>query len=62
MAGDAAVYVNPEEYGKVARELAGILADDDRRSALRQKGLENVKRFSWDKTGDLYKKVLFPFQ
>ncbi len=62
VAGDAAVYVNPKEYGKVARALAGILGDKEMCSMLRQKGLENVKRFSWDKTVECYKKVLFPFQ
>lgn len=62
VAGDAAVYVNPKEYGKVARALAGILGDKEMCSTLRQKGLENVKRFSWDNTGECYKKVLFPFQ
>ncbi|MDE7324496.1 MAG: glycosyltransferase family 4 protein [Lachnospiraceae bacterium] len=61
-AGDAAVYVNPEEYGKVARALVGILADNDKCSALRRKGLANVERFSWDKTGEKYKRVLFSFQ
>ena len=62
VAGDAAVYVNPKEYGKVARALAGILGDKEMCSTLRQKGLENVKRFSWDNTGECYKNVLFPFQ
>lgn len=59
VAGDAAVYVDPGDYGKAAQTLAGLLADDDRCRQLREKGFENVKRFSWDKTAEKYKRVLF---
>lgn len=59
VAGDAAVYVNPDNYDEAARALADILNDDDRRRQLVEKGFENVKRFSWDRTGRKYREVLF---
>lgn len=59
VAGDAAVFVNPREYDKVARALVDLLNDNDKCRQLQQKGLENIKRFSWDKTGEQYKKILF---
>lgn len=59
VAGDAAVYVNPQDYSKVAQVLVDVLSDDEKRRQLCEKGLENVKRFSWEKTGRKYREILF---
>lgn len=59
VAGDAAVYVDPEDYDSAARALAGILADGNACGQLVRKGFENVKRFSWDRTGKKYREILF---
>lgn len=59
VAGDAAVYVNPEDYDSAARALAGILADGEACGQLVRKGYENVKRFSWDRAGKKYREILF---
>lgn len=59
VAGDAAVYVNPKDYGNVAQALMDLQADGDKGRQLRDKGFDNVKRFSWDKTGKRYREILF---
>ncbi|MDE7415521.1 MAG: glycosyltransferase family 4 protein [Lachnospiraceae bacterium] len=59
VAGDAAIYVNPDDYSNIAQALIEILEDEDRRRQLQMKGFENVKRFSWDKTGKKYREILF---
>ncbi|MCI8967703.1 MAG: glycosyltransferase family 4 protein [Lachnospiraceae bacterium] len=59
VAGDAAVYVDPAAHAAAARALADLLADDARRGQLREKGFDNIKRFSWDHTGERYREVLF---
>lgn len=59
VAGDAAVYVDPNDPKKAGQAIADLLADDARRRQLREKGYENIKRFSWDRTGGRYREVLF---
>lgn len=59
VAGDAAVYVNPDDYGEVARALTDLLGDETKIRRLCDQGFENVKRFSWDQTGKKYREVLF---
>lgn len=56
---DAAVCVDPTDYNAAAKALADTLADDGKCRELRERGLENIKRFSWDKTGRKYREVLF---
>jgi glycosyltransferase involved in cell wall biosynthesis len=45
--GDAAVMVNPENVFEIARGVKQILCDDGLRERLIQKGLEQIKKFSW---------------
>ena len=59
VAGDAAIYVDPNDHSYIARTLIDILKDNDRRRQLCERGYENVKRFSWDKTGKKYRELLF---
>jgi glycosyltransferase involved in cell wall biosynthesis len=44
---DAAVLVNPENVFDIARGMKSILFDDTLRRKLIEKGIEQVKKFSW---------------
>ena len=57
--GDAAVCVNPEDTEKAAQAILKLAEDDGLRRQLQERGRENVKRFSWEETGEQYRKVLF---
>lgn len=46
--GEAAVYVNPENVFDISRGIRQALLDDELRAQLRQRGLEQVRRFSWE--------------
>ena len=46
--GDAAVMVNPENVFEMMRALQSVLLDQPLRERLRQRGYEQVKKFSWD--------------
>ncbi len=46
--GNAAVLVNPENVFEIMRALHRVLLDQVLRDRLRQRGYEQVKKFSWD--------------
>src|SRR5579862_8557394 len=46
--GNAAVLVNPENVFEIMRALHRVLLDQAVRDRLRQRGYEQVKKFSWD--------------
>lgn len=46
--GSAAVLVNPENIFEIRRGLQRILLDQPLRSKLKQRGYEQVQKFSWD--------------
>ena len=46
--GNAAVLVNPENVFEIMRALHRVLLDQAVRERLRQRGYEQVKKFSWD--------------
>ncbi len=48
VAGDAAVLVDPQDTAGLAAAIERVLSDDLLRAGLVQRGLENVKRFSWE--------------
>jgi glycosyltransferase involved in cell wall biosynthesis len=48
--GNAAVLVNPENVFDIARGIERVLLDADARQVLHERGLEQVKRFSWDRS------------
>jgi glycosyltransferase involved in cell wall biosynthesis len=50
VAGEAAVYFNPLSVEDMAQKIGHIASNPALRDELRQKGFENVKRFSWEKT------------
>lgn len=48
--GDAAFYVDPFSVSSIAQALEAFWNDETLRNDLIRKGLENHKKFSWDKT------------
>ena len=46
--GNAAVLVNPENVFEMMRALERVLLDQPLREKMRQRGYEQVKKFSWD--------------
>jgi len=46
--GNAAVLVNPENVFEMMRALQRVLLDQSLRERMRQRGYEQVKKFSWD--------------
>jgi glycosyltransferase involved in cell wall biosynthesis len=49
-AGDAALYVDPNDESGLSEAILRIATEPKLRSELREKGFQNVKRFSWEKT------------
>lgn len=49
VAGDAALLVDAGDVDAIAAAMERLLLDDDLRAELTRRGLENVKRFSWEK-------------
>jgi glycosyltransferase involved in cell wall biosynthesis len=60
--GDAALYVDPLSIDEIAVAMKRCLEDDDLRTAMRQRGLEQSALFSWDSTAratyDVYRTVV----
>lgn len=50
VAGDAALFFDPFSVRDLAENIAALAANLPLRTSLRQKGFENLKRFSWKKT------------
>lgn len=48
--GDAAEYFDPENVDEMAGKIAALAADSARRERMREAGLRNAARFSWEKT------------
>jgi len=62
VAGNAARLVDPTDVGAIAGALRELLADPEQRAAMRQRGLEQAARFSWDRvallTLEAYQKAI----
>ncbi len=56
--GDAAVLVDPAAVDSIAENLRRLLEDDALRDALRKKGIERARQFSWDDTARRTWKIL----
>ena len=60
--GEAAFYVNPESVEGIARAVSEIMGNRGRREEMVKKGLEQVKKFTWEKaakqTLEVYRQVL----
>jgi glycosyltransferase involved in cell wall biosynthesis len=61
VAGDAAVLVDPYDPTAIADGIYQVLGDEERRSALRRKGLERARQFSWEasvrRVREIYREV-----
>jgi glycosyltransferase involved in cell wall biosynthesis len=55
--GNAAAPVNPESTDELARQLAALAGNVDRRESLRATGLMQAKKFDWNKTASETLKV-----
>ncbi|MGA2877991.1 MAG: glycosyltransferase family 1 protein [Bryobacteraceae bacterium] len=59
--GDAAEIVNPENVFDIARGMREVLLDGQRRSQLVERGFEQARRFSWERTAqqvlDAYEEI-----
>ena len=48
--GDAGILLDPFNVEGLAGAIHGVLSSEEKRSAMARKGLEQAKKFSWDKT------------
>jgi glycosyltransferase involved in cell wall biosynthesis len=62
VAGEAALYFEPEDVEAIAVSVRRILEDDELAERLRAAGLKRAQRFSWDRSARLtlasYRKAL----
>lgn len=60
--GDAVIYFNPNNHEEMAEKMRLVLTDKKLYNELMEKGLERVKKYSWEKMGketlEIYKKIL----
>ena len=49
VAGGSAVLVNPKDINEIASTVYKLISDESYKNDIIEKGLENVKRFSWNK-------------
>lgn len=47
---DAGLYVDPHNVGDITEKINILLKDDELRQSLRLKGLEQIKKYSWEKS------------
>ena len=61
VAGDAALLADPTDAPSLAAAIAGLLEDEAQREEMREKGLQQAARFSWDRTAamtlEMYREV-----
>ena len=59
--GEAGIMVNPYDIDSLAQAMRQVLTDTELRDNMIRKGLEQSKRFSWEKTAEqtleVYNKV-----
>ena len=62
VAGDAAEYVDPADVNELAQAIQRVALDPTLRASMRERGVAQVKRFSWaqcaQQTHDLYRSLL----
>lgn len=56
--GDAALLVNPDSIEEVADKMDQLCRNENLRKELIDKGLENIKRFSWDSSAEILWKII----
>lgn len=55
---DAAITVNPYDINNLAQALNNVLTDENLKNKLITRGLEQAKKFNWQKTAQEYLKIL----
>jgi len=50
--GDAGILVDPRDAGAWVDAIRAVLSDDARRAAMRERGIAQSKKFSWDRAAD----------
>ena len=58
VAGDGAILINPKKPEEISEAVWKIINDENLRKNLIERGLENVKRFSWEKCGEEVAEIL----
>jgi glycosyltransferase involved in cell wall biosynthesis len=61
VAGDAALLVDPYDVGAIAQAMHTLLTDEAAHQYFQSAGLQRVKNFSWEKTGQQTAEVLQKF-
>jgi len=60
--GDAAILIDPTDPAAIAAAMRRVLTDDTLANSMRERGLERVKHFSWDRSvrrvREIYDEVL----
>lgn len=57
IAGDAGLYFNPKSIGSIREAVYKVLDDEKVRQSMREKGYQQLNKFSWDKCARETKKV-----
>ena len=55
--GDAAILVDPSDPKAIARAMIRVLKDDDLKREMSKRGVEQAKKFSWEKTAKAFLEV-----
>ncbi|MBU2036438.1 glycosyltransferase family 4 protein, partial [Patescibacteria group bacterium] len=62
IAGDAVVYMDPQDYKDIASKISKVLESETSRKDLIKKGYEKLKDYSWEKTAQqtfkIYKNLI----
>lgn len=56
-AGDAAVYADPYDTGSIAERIWKVISDSTLRSELTERGYIRSRKFSWDSSAEILKKI-----
>nr|WP_315023633.1 glycosyltransferase family 1 protein [uncultured Aminipila sp.] len=51
VAGNGALFVNPENVNEISKKMTELLTDNDLAASLVEKGIKNYKRFNWIESG-----------
>lgn len=57
IAGDAALLVNPYSVEEISEAMENLMDDEDLRLSLRKKGLERAKKYTWENSANVLKKI-----
>ncbi len=55
--GDAALYFDPTDTKDLIEKITWVLSDEKKREEMREKGKEQLKKFSWEKTASMTQDV-----